>query len=697
MIDRRIKEYGLYFSSWTFRRIIEIRADSAVFEIERTTAGLTEKSAVKAVAVIEEDAFDESREGSVEPWQERKDRAAAAKLEEVRIMMELGESGRIVRCLDHELREWESGGRRGCDLLIREELLKPASSLWQHGSPDPARLHKLATDIAEALKVCHDAGIYHRDIKPSNIFENGEGLFILGDFGSAVRSSPDPAPLAGTALYAPPELLNGTARRYEPNADIYMLGVSLYELASGHLPFENSRFPSGAFVEKKLAGERFPKVPGVSAGLYRVILGACGFSADTRFHSADELLLALNGGEKMPEELASLRRRTGSKENSANKWIAFIAALAVMSVLAVMILPPIVRNARQRNAEATEVPSAGYPAAASPVPADPIETKAAQGPAAEPDGETRPLSVTDMPTAVPSLVPMDELAMFDSKSFETYLKETGQIGENETYGSLCSILSLYIYGFTFDDKCGMSDLAKFKNLDTLEIGDCSEFDFDWIRDLKSISAMELSQTPLKNFGNMPEFSKMTYLLLRDAGITNLDFVEKMPMLEFLDLGENDLADMDGLRYLTHLKTLSIPHNRVSDLAPIAACESISCLLIDDNPVGSIEALSVMPNLTELRCDSCDLSAIGLGENCLSRIDTLSAEDNHIRNINVLRSAGNLKRLFIANNSISDISVLFELPLLMQCSLIGNPVDPAEADALERILDERFAQDDTIYP
>jgi hypothetical protein len=54
-------------------------------------------------------------------------------------------------------------------------------------------------------------------------------------------------------------------------------------------------------------------------------------------------------------------------------------------------------------------------------------------------------------------------------------------------------------------------------------------------------------------------------------------------------------------------------------------------------------------------------------------------------------------LFIANNSISDISVLFELPLLMQCSLIGNPVDPAEADALERILDERFAQDDTIYP
>ena len=531
MIDRRIKEYGLYFGSWTFGRIIEIRADSAVFEIERATAGLTEKSAVKAVAVIEEDACDESGEDSGGgSWQKRKDQAAAAKLEEVRIMMELGESGRIVRCLDHELREWESGGRRGCDLLIREELLEPASSLWQRGLSDPARLYKLAMDIAEALKVCHDAGIYHRDIKPSNIFANGEGRFILGDFGSAVRSSPDPAPLAGTALYAPPELLNGTARRYEPNADIYMLGVSLYELASGHLPFENSRFPSGAFVEKKLSGERFPKVPGVSAGLYRVILGACGFSADTRFNSADELLLALKGGEKTPEELAPLRRRAGSEENVSHRWIVFAAALAVLSVLAVMILPQVFRNARQRNTEAAEVLSTGYAAVASPVPTDPIETEAPQSHVADPDGETRPPIVTAVPTAVPSPVPMEELAVFDSKSFEAYLKETGQIGENETYGSLCSILSLYIDGFTFDDNCGMSDLAKFKNLDTLEISCCSEFDFDWIRDLKSISAMELFQTPLKNFGNMPEFPKLTSLLLRDTGIVNVDFVEKMPML-----------------------------------------------------------------------------------------------------------------------------------------------------------------------
>ena len=118
--------------------------------------------------------------------------------------------------------------------------------------PLPAeRLLPILAQVCEALAAAHAAGFVHRDLKPDNIFlidRDGQADFVkLLDFGLAkvvrvdpAKSSPSLQTLDGTFLgtpaYASPEQSSG--KRIRPETDIYSVGVVLYELISGHLPFE---------------------------------------------------------------------------------------------------------------------------------------------------------------------------------------------------------------------------------------------------------------------------------------------------------------------------------------------------------------------------------------------------------------------------------------------------------------------------
>ena len=105
----------------------------------------------------------------------------------------------------------------------------------------------LATDeaidvFAQALtgvEHMHDMGVIHRDLKPSNLFLNADGPVKVMDFGVAKLADQDAfqrGSLVGTLLYISPEQING--RAVDHRADIYTMGVSLYEAVTGRLPFE---------------------------------------------------------------------------------------------------------------------------------------------------------------------------------------------------------------------------------------------------------------------------------------------------------------------------------------------------------------------------------------------------------------------------------------------------------------------------
>jgi hypothetical protein len=98
--------------------------------------------------------------------------------------------------------------------------------------------------LALALQAAHDKGVIHRDLKPSNILINTRGEPVILDFGLARRLRQGDARLTqsgqplGTPAYMSPEQVAGDVRGMGPGCDVYALGVILYQLLTGRLPFE---------------------------------------------------------------------------------------------------------------------------------------------------------------------------------------------------------------------------------------------------------------------------------------------------------------------------------------------------------------------------------------------------------------------------------------------------------------------------
>jgi serine/threonine protein kinase len=110
---------------------------------------------------------------------------------------------------------------------------------------EPRAIAALIQKIARGLHKAHEQGIIHRDLKPDNIMLDADGEPIVMDFGLARRLDDDvrlttPGRLLGTPAYMSPEQVDGDPNRIGPPTDIYSLGVVLYEMLTGRLPFTGS-------------------------------------------------------------------------------------------------------------------------------------------------------------------------------------------------------------------------------------------------------------------------------------------------------------------------------------------------------------------------------------------------------------------------------------------------------------------------
>jgi serine/threonine protein kinase len=113
------------------------------------------------------------------------------------------------------------------------------------GAPQPPRKAvEVVTKLAQALEYAHSKGVIHRDLKPNNVMMcPGSGPTVM-DFGLARRQDDRRLTQMGTMLgtpnYMPPEQVKGDLARMGPGSDVYSLGVILYELLTGRLPFEGA-------------------------------------------------------------------------------------------------------------------------------------------------------------------------------------------------------------------------------------------------------------------------------------------------------------------------------------------------------------------------------------------------------------------------------------------------------------------------
>ncbi|MCC6365605.1 MAG: PD40 domain-containing protein [Bryobacterales bacterium] len=199
-------------------------------------------------------------------------------------------------CRLYDIGEW-----RGRPYLTMELLEGQTLRERLHGQPlEVAELLHIGAEIADALGAAHARGFVHRDIKPGNIFLTQSGQTKILDFGLAKRTKAarkqapeeitltNPRSVPGTPSYMSPEQILGEDA--DIRTDTYALGVVLYEMATGHVPFEGEGATD--VFRKILSGIALPPSrlrPDLPAELDRIIARALEKDRDLRYQSALDL------------------------------------------------------------------------------------------------------------------------------------------------------------------------------------------------------------------------------------------------------------------------------------------------------------------------------------------------------------------------------------------------------------------------
>jgi serine/threonine-protein kinase len=176
----------------------------------------------------------------------------------------------------------------------------------EHGAMPPDLAVDITIQVLRAAKFAHKRGVVHRDIKPHNVILDEEGRAKVTDFGIARAGASDmteTGSIMGTAQYLSPEQAQG--QPVSPRSDLYSIGVMLYELLTGQVPFDAESPVSIALKHVSEAAVPPSQLnPAVSPALDAVVLRALEKDPAMRFADADEFAAALLDARERPTVVA---------------------------------------------------------------------------------------------------------------------------------------------------------------------------------------------------------------------------------------------------------------------------------------------------------------------------------------------------------------------------------------------------------
>lgn len=219
-------------------------------------------------------------------------------------------------------------GKEGNIYFIVMELIdgRPLSDIIEENGPlNYKHVIKIGKQVAEALTLAHRNNIIHRDVKPHNIMITKDGVAKLADFGiakaissSTIVSREDGDQVMGSVHYFSPEQARG--KYVDEKSDVYSLGIVLYEMLTGEVPFDGDNPVEIALMHINEDIKAPSKVvDNVPPALEKIILKATDKYQNNRYQNAEAMLEDLNNVDFLSKKIGDDILIAGSKRNKPVK------------------------------------------------------------------------------------------------------------------------------------------------------------------------------------------------------------------------------------------------------------------------------------------------------------------------------------------------------------------------------------------
>lgn len=257
---------------------------------------------------------------------------------------------RAVLHLSHDniVRAYDVGETDGLPYIVLEYIDgRTLKDILVENGPMPPRIAvALAVQVLDALNAAHSAGIIHRDVKPQNVIVMQSGRVKLMDFGIAREVDANTVTFTGSTVLGSVHYLSPEQAKGQPvteGSDLYSAGIMLYEMLTGHVPFEGDN--SVAIALKHISDAPRPPVelnPKIPPALNDVILRALAKDLSRRYQTADEMSAHLRRALKEPTgdfaRYAAPNKNSVQKKSSKKKTHGTLKiGLAVAAVVVVLV------------------------------------------------------------------------------------------------------------------------------------------------------------------------------------------------------------------------------------------------------------------------------------------------------------------------------------------------------------------------